>query len=39
MRIWCTDCGIEWEFEGYEIVLEPWPHAICPKCGKWLAAF
>jgi len=37
--IHCPICNITWEFEGYEISLEPYPRATCPQCHTWLAAF
>lgn len=35
----CRNCGIDWEFEGYEISLEPWPHGVCPVCSGWVPVF
>ena len=35
----CKVCGIVWEFEGYELSLEPYPHGDCPYCGNWVAVF
>lgn len=35
----CKKCNIDWEFDGYEISVEPWPHGICECCGGWVAVF
>ena len=35
----CENCGDVWEYEGYEIILEPWPHFECPHCGEWIPVF
>ena len=29
-------CGRLWEYEDYEIWVEPWPHFVCPVCGHWI---
>ena len=35
----CDCCHKYWKFEGYELILEPWPHVECPNCGHWIAVF
>ena len=35
----CTNCGIVWEFENYEVVPVPYPHGTCPHCHQWVAVF
>lgn len=38
----CSLCGTEWEFEGYEVILEPYPHGECPNPScrlNWVAVF
>lgn len=35
----CKCCGTLWEFDGFEIWLDPWPHGICPNDGEWVAVF
>ena len=38
-RAECDHCHHSWLFEGYEIILEPWPHFECPRCGEWIPLF
>ena len=35
----CTNCGIVWEFESYEVLPVPYPHGTCPNCHQWVAVF
>ncbi len=36
----CDKCNTQWEFEGYEVELQPWPHVTCPKCrNHWIPLF
>ena len=35
----CSNCGITWEFENYEVIPVPYPHGTCPRCGQWVAVF
>ena len=35
----CDNCHDQWLYEGYEVILEPWPHFECPHCGHWIPAF
>ena len=35
----CTNCGIVWEFESYEVLPVPYPHGTCPNCRQWVAVF
>ena len=35
----CKNCNIVWEFEDGEIILMPFPHGDCPRCGAWVALF
>ena len=38
-RVECDSCHRQWLFEGYELILEPWPHFECPHCGEWIPLF
>lgn len=38
-KVLCENCNHAWEYEGYEIVLEPYPHFECPACGEWIPVF
>ena len=40
MRSKCENCGRMWEITDDDIIiLMPYPHVICPKCGGWIPAF
>ena len=40
MRKKCECCGTVWLFDDSDVViLMPFPHWECPKCGSWIAAF
>lgn len=35
----CDSCHRLWIYDGCELILEPWPHFECPRCGAWIPAF
>ena len=35
----CSNCGIVWVFENYEVIPVPYPHGTCPNCRCWVAVF
>ena len=35
-RVECDHCEHQWRYEEQELVLEPWPHFVCPACGQWI---
>ena len=35
----CPCCGEEFEVPEEEIMLEPFPHIICPECGAMMPMF
>lgn len=40
MVLTCKCCGTTWQFDSNDVViLMPWPHYDCPKCGEWIPAF
>jgi len=39
IRVECDGCYRQWLFDESEIILEPWPHVECPKCGEWIPLF
>lgn len=38
-KVECDNCHRQWLYEGYELVLDPWPHFECPVCGEWIPVF
>lgn len=37
----CESCGTVWEIDEAEdeVIMMPWPHIRCPKCGHWIPLF
>lgn len=35
----CEICGEEVNETDYSVVLMPFPHIVCPKCGHWVPCF
>lgn len=37
----CKCCNTEWIIDdsAVPVIIMPWPHVDCPKCGQWIPLF